>query len=176
MEAISIEMLRSLLSYDPITGVLTWKERAGARNFNTRFAGTQALGLAANARGYRHGTLLGHKVTAHRAALAIHLGRWPDGEVDHINGCKTDNRSTNLREVSPSDNCRNQAKPSNNTSGTLGVWFDKRRQRWRAEVRHGGVNHKLGSFNTKEAAALARSAASDRFGYHPNHGRQGVAQ
>jgi hypothetical protein len=175
MKAISIEMLRSLMSYDPVTGQLTWKERPGATFFNKVFAGTEALGSVANSRGYRHGTLLGHKVTAHRVAYALYTGEWPQGEVDHINGCKTDNSAENLREVTPSENCRNQRKPRNNTSGVIGVWFDKRRGRWRAEARHGGMNHKLGTFDTKEDAVAARALASARFGYHPNHGRDGAS-
>lgn len=171
MTGISVETLRSLLAYDPQTGVLTWKARDGKATFNARFAGTPALGLVANCRGYLHGTLEGRKVTAHRVAYALHFGQWPDGEVDHINGCKTDNRASNLREVTPSENCRNQKRPRNNTSGVLGVWFDKSRQRWRAEIRHNGINQKLGSFSTREDAEVARSIANDRFGYHPNHGR-----
>jgi hypothetical protein len=173
MNGISIEMLRSLVSYDPMTGVLTWLPRDGSNTFNSKFAGKVALGCV-NRRGYRGGKLMGMDAKAHRVAFALAHGYWPVGEVDHINGDGADNRLANLREVTPSQNCRNQKRPSHNTSGVLGVWFDKSRQRWRAEARHAGVNHKLGSFSTKEEAMMARSIANDRFGYHENHGRVGT--
>lgn len=172
MEVISVEMLRSLLSYDPETGQLTWKERDGWDGWNARYAGRSAL-IQSKRGGYLCGKIKNVDFRAHRIAFAMHYGRWPFNEVDHINGVVTDNRATNLREVTPSQNCRNQRRPANNTSGILGVWLDIRSGRWRAEARHDGINHKLGSFDTKEKAAMARAQASERFGYHPNHGRAG---
>ena len=54
-------------------------------------------------------------------------------QVDHINGKKGDNRLKNLRWVTHSENCKNACKYKNNTSGILGVSFDKSQNRWIAQ-------------------------------------------
>lgn len=168
---LTVEYLRSRLAYDSETGKITWLPKPGADKWNARFAGRQAFCRKSARGGYLLGKIDNIDLRAHRLAFALFHGAWPVGEVDHINGDVTDNRIVNLRDASPSQNCRNQKMPKNNRSGALGVWFDARRQKWRAEARHGGVNHKLGSFLTREDAEIARSAANDQFGYHANHGR-----
>lgn len=168
---LTVDYLRSRLAYDGETGVITWKPKDGHQKWNERFAGRPALNKSSQRGGYLVGAVDAVHLRAHRVAYALANGSWPSGEVDHINGDVTDNRIANLRDVTPSENCRNQKRPRNNRSGLIGVWFDARRNKWRAEARHAGVNYKLGSFATKEEAELARRAADDRFGYHPNHGR-----
>lgn len=99
----SPELLRKLLDYDPETGVLTWKERPrdffeSDRNWrwwNTRFSGASALS-AIEGGGYKSGRIFGRPTKAHRVAWAIMNGSWPTGEIDHVNGDKTDNRISNL--------------------------------------------------------------------------------
>lgn len=77
--------------------------------------------------------------------------------IDHINGDKLDNRRSNLRACSNSDNLKNRVNlPSNNTSGILGVRFRKDRNKWYAELKADGVVHRLGSYETKEEAIRAR--------------------
>ena len=62
----------------------------------------------------------------------------------------------NCRWVSQSIQARNTRRiRSTNTSGYRGVWFDKKGQKWRSEIR---INYKkisLGSFNTPFEAAKA---------------------
>ena len=53
--------------------------------------------------------------------------------VDHINRKCDDNRLENLRWSTRSENSRNITKRSDNTSGTLGVRFDKTKNSWVAQ-------------------------------------------
>jgi len=174
----SPEVLRQLLSYDPETGKLFWKERPAhffksdsyAERWNNRFAGREAL-TARHREGYCHGSLLGSHVLAHRAAMALHNGEWPEWEVDHINGDRTDNRIDNLRAVTRSENARNVSVSQRNTSGQIGV-SETARGMWVAYIREGGGHVHLGVFREFEDAVSARRAAQVRFGYHRNHGRR----
>lgn len=83
----------------------------------------------------------------------------PRGLVcDHINGVTLDNRRVNLRNVTRSMNGANRVKlPANNTSGKLGVSWNKLRSCWEAYVKVGGVKRNLGLFRNLEEAARAAS-------------------
>lgn len=80
--------------------------------------------------------------------------------ADHISRDTLDNRRQNLRPATTSENGRNRAKQSNNTSGFIGVcrYGDK----WGARIWNKGKLIHLGIFSTPEAAALARDAAVKR--------------
>jgi hypothetical protein len=98
--------------------------------------------------------------------LSMHrlINNTPKGSVtDHINGNTLDNRKVNLRSANQSENCYNRGKMSNNTSGYVGVCWDKATGQWRAAV-HGsvsGVKKALWStrFDDKIKAAVARDKA-----------------
>lgn len=181
MPAVSPATLRQLIAYDPDTGGLFWKVRSAEimpkasavslASWNCRFAGKPALS-ALTGIGYLHGTVLGKTVKAHRAAWAIYHGEWPDTELDHINGNRADNRIANLRRAGCSLNSRNRSLRSDNTSGSVGVSFHKRMNKWSAYfVPFGGEQKHIGYFETKELAEAARAAAIVDHGYHDNHGR-----
>jgi hypothetical protein len=103
-------------------------------------------------------TLLLHRVVAER------MGDLPTKrDVDHINGNVLDNRRENLRVVSRAVNMRNFAglRP-NNTSGVVGVSFDKSRGKWVANIKVNNQHVRLGRFETLEAAKAARLEAERR--------------
>lgn len=182
----SPELLHQLLICDFETGFLTWRRRnadfyedgfrSAARSadiWNSRWAGRPAL--TANRTGYRAGQILKKSYIAHRVIWAMYTGAWPVGQIDHINGIRTDNRIVNLRDVSRQDNYRNASISKNNTSGALGVSWDARSGKWRAQIT---VDHKkkyLGTFSSKSEAVLVRKAAEAGYGFHPNHGRSSSA-
>lgn len=93
------------------------------------------------------------KVSLHR----LITGAAPGQEVDHANHDTLDNRRSNLRIATRSENVRNRrGVPSNNTSGYVGVFWVKRDLRWRAQVTiHGRKSH-VGYFADARSAAIAR--------------------
>lgn len=174
----SPRVLRRLLDYNPQTGELRWKERPAwmfetsrlHTTWNKRFANKPAFTEVMH-NGYSRGRIFLIGVRAHWAAWAISTGAYPKGEIDHINGVRGDNRFKNLREVSRSENLKNAARRSDNTSGVTGVSWSKRRNRWIASINVDSKVKYLGSFRTLDSAASARKAAEKRYGFHPNHGR-----
>lgn len=80
--------------------------------------------------------------------------------TDHANGDGLDNRRSNLRAATPSQNSANQRRSSRNTSGYKGVGWYARTSRWRAYLGTGGKQHHLGYFGSPEAAARAYDAAA----------------
>lgn len=109
---------------------------------------------------------------AHRVIWAIHYGEWPENEVDHINGNKTDNRIENLRIATPSENRCNRGKQRNNTSGYKGVYFNKRSNSWYAEIRKSGIKKYLGSAKTPEEAH--KIYVANLVNYHGSFSNKGV--
>jgi hypothetical protein len=177
---VSVETLRELVSYDAATGALRWLVRSPAhfkRNrdcagWNTKYAGTLAF-TTDGPTGYKTGHIFQKTYMAHRVAWALHTGRWPTLDIDHIDGNRQNNRAENLRVVSAADNQRNVKHRADNTSGVKGVDFRKPSAKWRARIVHEGARLTLGLFDNFEEAVAARRDAEKRFGYHPNHGRIG---
>ena len=101
------EVLR-LLSYDPDTGIFTWLPRAPKPrdSFNKVFAHTEAGTIVL---GYVRIAFGGMIHSAHRLAWLIMTGEWPDGEIDHKNTIKNDNRWGNLRKATHAQNTHNRA-------------------------------------------------------------------
>ena len=180
----TIEELRKLIACDAIAGVLTWKprhpdsissDRASTRqricrNLNARCEGRPALNTI-TVRGYFAGSIMMKMLYAHRAIWAIHYGAWPDGEVDHIDGDKLNNRLSNLRVVTSSENSMNTKIYSNNKTGHHGVWWDKTRGNYQVHIRRNGKRIVLGRFALLDEAVSARKDAEIKLGFHPNHGR-----
>lgn len=178
-----LETVRRFLRYEPDTGRFfiqprrpedfnpTGKRTAVSlcRSFNTRFAGKEAL--TANNSGYKYGTVCLRNVLAHVVAWAMHYGHWPDGYIDHIDGDRTNNRISNLRVVTRSENSKNTRLSRRNKSGVMGVYWAKDRNQWRVEIGDGNRRIKIGSYATLDEAVAARKAAEAKLNYHANHGR-----
>lgn len=79
-------------------------------------------------------------------------------EVDHINRNTIDNRRTNLRIATRSQNCINRGLLSSNKSGTAGVYWASSVGKWAAQISNNGVKHYLGVFDSLEDAVLARQS------------------
>lgn len=179
----SAEVLRTLLDYDVETGSLIWRPRSpdlftgskysperAAAVWNGIMAGKPAL-ASVTANGYGHGAIYGQSFLAHRVIWKMVTGEEPE-DIDHINGDRTDNRFANLRSCSRIDNLRNRGLSRNNKSGHHGVWQEAKSGKWCAQIEHDGKVDWLGSFDTKDAAVMARNAAEISLGFHPNHGKR----
>lgn len=162
--------LRQLLLYEPETGKLFWlprnkdmfKSEGAAKRWNTRFSGKEAFCFK-NENGYLVGRINYVLIRAHRVVWAFDKGEWPSGFIDHINGNKEDNRINNLRIANKSENAFNSKIRSDNSSGYRGVHWSKHTKRWVAKMRVRGKDINIGSFLTKEDAALAYNDAAKRY-------------
>lgn len=142
--------LKELLHYDPETGVFTWKTSWG----NRRVPGDVA-GKAHNVTGYTVIRLDGVNYRGQRLAWLYQTGEWPEGEIDHINGLRSDDRLCNLRACSKAENQQNRVSASGATSKLLGVSWSAWAKRWRAQIKFAGVVRYLGSFHTEDEAHQA---------------------
>lgn len=155
--SLTADQLRELLSYDENTGDFAWRTR--------RHGGRAAAAAAGTAnRGYINIVVNRRSYPAHRLAWLYCRGSWPKGQIDHINGRRSDNRLSNLRDVPQEINQQNRrAAQRNSKSGMLGV--SPNGVGWRAVIKVGGVLKQLGTFTTAQAAHDAYLAAKRRF--HP---------
>ncbi len=142
----SIEGLKSIIQYDRKTGVLR-------RIFD--YGTCRPCNVVLNSvskDGYIKVGVFGKTYSAHRIAWFYVRGRWPVGDIDHIDGNKTNNAFSNLREVSHSVNIQNQTKAhKGSASKLLGVSaapFGK----WVARISAGGKNKYLGHYKSPESA------------------------
>jgi len=165
---ITQEFLKSVLHYNRRTGIFTWRERSDVRpQWNGRYAGKQAgyeWSPANSDLRYIMIRLLDWPFAAHRLAVLYVTGILPPG-VDHKDENGLNNRWTNLRRASKSQNGFNRGKNKNNTSGFKGVSRTKN-GRWKAQIMKRGKLHWLGSHPTPETAHEAYVAAATRL-----HGR-----
>jgi len=91
------------------------------------------------------------------------------GIVDHRNHNSLDNRKQNLRSCTLSQNCMNKRTYSNNKSGHAGVYWEKRRNKWKPFIRKDGKLLTLGSFvDVAEAIRARRQAEQELFGEFAN--------
>lgn len=173
----SVEYLRECFDYNPTTGDLVWRVRPlhhfpnerTRRLINSRQAGESVTSLTTN--GYVRAGVDGVRYQAHRIIWKMTTGAEPDGQIDHINHNKTDNRFDNLRVIEGhQENARNQKRNAKNTSGTVGVYFNKGRGKWQAYITVDGVMRYLGIFTDKIDAISARYYAEQDHGFHENHG------
>lgn len=181
MAKLTFVQVSQLLKYDPKSGKLFWLARSPemfgggedahikAARWNGRFAGKEAF-ITTNVSGYKTGTIFAKGYSAHRIAWLLVHGDWPNAEIDHINGDKSDNRIDNLRDVNDRENHLNQKRRGNNSSGVIGVRYFSPTKRWHAYISIDGKRIPLGNYRYFDSAVAARKAAEKVLGFHPNHG------
>ena len=157
--------LKSILSYDPETGVFTWKERSDVpKESNSRFAGKEAGSKRKGGNtSYIYIMINFNLYLAHRLAWLYMTGEWPHEDTDHIDGNGLNNRFKNLRLATRGQNKANSRVRKDNKLGVKGV--DRYGNKYRARIRINGRLTYLGYFNTaQEASAAYEKAARVYFG------------
>ena len=158
MRIASRKDLQKHLSYNPKTGLLHWRIRGFGRQFNRPAGNTDPLG-------YRGIGFKGRRYLAHRLAWLFMTGKWPRHFIDHRDGNPKNNRFSNLRQATHSQNQQNSTGKRGTIAGLKGVIWVPARCKWQAKIFHGGKQHYLGLCGTPEAAHKAyRAAAIKHFG------------
>lgn len=153
---ITQERLKELLSYAPLTGVFLWK-----KSLRGRFAKAgAAAGYPDQKDGYLCICVDQRQYRVHRLAWFYMTGEWPKGQIDHKDLDKSNNRFSNLRDATKSQNMWNLKCRSNSATGVKGVQYDARRGLYYAKITANGRKTWLGYHQTAEAAAEAYRVAS----------------
>ena len=89
--------------------------------------------------------------------VALHFIPNPENlrEIDHINQDKANNSITNLRWISKSNNLRNRTKFKNSSSKYIGVYFNKEKGKYVAQIQINNKNKYIGLYETEEDAGKA---------------------
>jgi hypothetical protein len=155
------------LAYDPETGQYIWlpqtpdRFRRGERDckvWNKRFAGKPA---GASSHGYVSIMLDGRLYLGHRLAWLIIYGEPVPTELDHRDGDPSNNRISNIRAASSSNNRANSRRSKKYTAGVKGIRF--KFGKYYARIMHNKKEIHLGHFDTLEEAIAARRAAAELY-------------
>lgn len=160
MKKLTQERLKELLNYDPEAGVFVWLKTTSNRVKVGRVAGN----INKTTR-YRYLRIDRKLYSASSLAFLYMEGYFPEHEVDHRNRNMSDDRWENLRHVSRQCNMRNKSVYKANKSGITGIFWNKRRQRWTAQI---GISDKkvhLGTFKSIIDAAKVRWNAEVKYGF-----------
>ncbi len=153
---ITKEKLHSICTYDKLTGIFIFNNKNNSIHKSNN--------------GYLKFSISGKSYLLHRLAWIYEFGTCPDVQIDHINHIRDDNRIENLRLATHKENGRNQKIRSTNKSGTTGVYFDKQKKKWRAQIMIDGKCLYLGSYYNKSDAISSRKEANKKYNFHTNHG------
>lgn len=155
---LSVERLKQLLDYDPLTGVFIWKE---TRNNRVRSGMRAGCFVSTEVRLYEYIRIDGVTHPAHRLAWLYMYGYFPK-MIDHINGDASDNRVKNLRETNNFQNSQNHDGKSKKSKLPLGVYFI-REGKYRSLITYNGKRKHLGYFDTIEEASNSYTKARKIF-------------
>lgn len=161
---INQDKLKEYLHYNEETGELTWIKKPSKKVLPNSRAGSLTKS------GYRHIIFDNKKYPEHRLIWFYVHGKFPDGQIDHINHIRDDNRLCNLREVSHSENARNRTKNKSSRVQEVGIWYCKRRKRYIAEITLNQKKVYQRSFENIDDAIQARKQKAKELGFHDNHG------
>ena len=154
-----LEELKEFLDYNPDTGILTWKKKPSKKVKVSQEAGSK------RSDGYLEIRFKGIRYYAHRLAYYMYHGVDPlEKMVDHKDKPTSNNKIDNLRLATNPQNKMNRVNlPSNNTSGVIGVCWNKKAKKWEAQIRVNKVQKFLGYFINKEDAIKVRKEAEIKY-------------
>ena len=156
-----IALIRLHLRYDKKTGEFWWKIRDSGRQMN------KPAGALSN--GYVTIGFRGKIYYAHKLAWAVVKGVWASGEIDHRDLNRGNNKWSNLRAATTTQNRCNKPMYRNNKSGFKGVSWHKQHRKWYATLQIERRALFLGLFPTAEEAYAAYVKAAKK--YHKSFAR-----
>jgi hypothetical protein len=125
------------------------------KHINARYPFGEKVGHT-NTEGYILVWVGKKRFRAHRIIYEMHFGDIPDGfEVDHIDRNRSHNRIENLRLVNRSFNNLNISTRKDNKTGFTGVSFNKRRNKYIAQIRYNNMITTIGQYDSPEEASCA---------------------
>ncbi len=157
-EKVTQERLKELFEYNPETGIFIRRTTVSSNARRGDVAG------CINGKGYLKVNVDYKSYSLHRLAWLYIYGKLPI-EIDHINRKRKDNRIGNLREVSRSCNIKNAAGWRTNTSGVRGIYWHKRKNKWRAYIWAKGKELHLGYYENFVDAIRVRAEEEFRLGW-----------
>jgi len=155
----SQETVRRNLHYDPLSGLFVWLVQTRGWDRRGSPAGTIS-------RGYVKIGIEGQQYPAARLAWVYVYGAIPEGmEIDHKDGNPSNNRLSNLRLATSSQQKQNKKVQSNNKSGLKGAYYHAihKGKKWRTQIKVGDRLIFLGYFHRPEEAHAAYRAAEQKF-------------
>jgi hypothetical protein len=154
------KILKELLTYDAGTGVFKWINSPRNNVPANSVAGTY------DKKGYLRIIYKNKLYLGHWLAWFFVYEKWPNNEIDHINGNPSDNRIKNLRDVTRKQNMENKKVYKNSKTGCSGVTWHKKKQRWVVRIGHFGKRISIGQFINIEDAINARVKAENKIYTH----------
>jgi hypothetical protein len=148
--------LKTLLDYNPDTGIFTWK-------INTKRTKIGDVSGYVDLNGYAIIRLNNKLYKAHRLAWLYVHNKIPDEYIDHINGIKSDNRICNLREANRYENQFNTKLNIRNISGAKGVSWNSQLKKWKVCLNINKQQKHFGYFENLELASLVATEAKIKF-------------
>lgn len=118
-----------------------------------------------------HVSINNRKYKGHRVCWELVNGPIPPGmTIDHIDHNPLNNRISNLRLANQTEQKRNMPISKRNSSGVVGVCWNKKAKKWLAKIGVNGKIIELGASKKIEDAIEMRKKAEIDYGFHKNHG------
>lgn len=167
-EELTPEIVRAVLNYDSITGILTWRSKQHSKRI---VLGARAGSLVPST-GYRSISLFGKTYPEHIICWYHYHGVWPTGQIDHDDHVRDHNWILNLKDVTFLENMRNRKSLAGTVTGHQGIWYNKRTNRYVAQIVMDGKKVFQKSCKTASEALELREKKLIELGFHKNHGAE----
>lgn len=149
-------------SYEDVAKILDYNPKTGKffRRINTSPNGRigEVNGYITKQK-YRKTSVCGIQLYDHQLAWLLFYLKWPEKQIDHINGNRQDNRILNLREVTVSQNALNRSYQANSKTKHKCVHWKSDKKKYRVKIGIGGKYHHIGYFKSLDEAIKARDKA-----------------